>query len=57
MVSINWLKLYYCKQWNWDGSNPSSPNDNDIWMHSGATGTITLNYRVGGVTVNVEMSV
>jgi hypothetical protein len=38
------------------GSNPSSPSDNDVWFHSGATGTITLNYRVGGTNYNVELA-
>ena len=39
-----------------DGS-PASPSDNDVWFHSGATGTITLKYRVGGITTSVELSV
>ena len=38
------------------GSNPAVVNNNDAWFHSGATGTITLNYRVGGVTFGVELS-
>ena len=38
------------------GANPSSPNDNDAWFHSGTTGTITLNYRVGGSTKSVELT-
>jgi hypothetical protein len=38
------------------GSNPSSPNNNDIWFHSGVTGTITLNYRVGGSNFSVELA-
>ena len=36
--------------------NPATPTDNDAWFHSGATGTITLNYRVGGVDYSVELS-
>jgi hypothetical protein len=38
------------------GANPSSPSDNDLWMHSGATGTITLNYRIGGNNFSVELA-
>ena len=38
------------------GSNPASPSNNDAWFHSGATGTITLNYRVGGTNFAVELS-
>ena len=38
------------------GANPTSPNNNDAWFHSAATGTITLNYRVGGVSYGVELA-
>jgi len=38
------------------GANPTSPNNNDAWFYSAATGIITLNYRVGGVTKSVELS-
>jgi len=38
------------------GANPTSPNNNDMWMYSAATGIITLNYRIGGVTKVVELS-
>jgi len=37
------------------GSDPASPSNNDAWFHSGATGTITLNYRVGGTNYSVEL--
>jgi len=38
------------------GANPTSPNNNDVWFYSGVTGTISLNYRVGGVTKSVELT-
>jgi predicted proteasome-type protease len=38
------------------GANPTSPVDDQMWMYSAATGIITLNYRVGGVTKGVELS-
>ena len=38
------------------GANPTSPNNNDVWFYSAATGIITLNYRVGGATKSVELS-
>jgi hypothetical protein len=38
-----------------DGS-PASPSDNDTWFHSGATGTITINYRTGGNNFSVELA-
>ena len=38
-----------------DGS-PASPSDNDVWFNSGATGTITLNYRIGGNNFSVELA-
>ena len=37
-------------------SNPASPSDNDLWMHSAATGVITWNYRIGGATKTVELA-
>jgi hypothetical protein len=37
------------------GANPSSTNNNDMWMYSAATGVITLNYKVGGVVKTVEL--
>lgn len=38
------------------GANPAAPANDTFWFHSGATGTITLNYRVGGATKTVELS-
>jgi hypothetical protein len=38
------------------GPTPLSPSDNDAWFHSGATGSITLNYQVGGTIYAVELS-
>jgi hypothetical protein len=38
------------------GSNPSSPENNNVWFHSGTTGIITLNYRVEGVNYSVELA-
>ena len=37
-------------------STPASPSNNDTWFHSGATGTITLNYRTGGNNFSVELA-
>jgi hypothetical protein len=38
------------------GANPSVIPDDSVWFYSGNTGSITLNYRVAGVTKSVELS-
>ncbi len=38
------------------GSNPIAPPNDTFWFHSGATGIITLNYRIGGLTKIVELA-